>query len=341
MISSSQLIEISNAFLRGMNLEAKNIEIIDAGLINRTWKVMDTAGGNHILQQVNTAVFPNPKIILTNMIVVAKVLEQSAYPGALLRPYPLQGRANKKDVDDSWRMIPFVEDAISYQKVSNPVLARNAAELLAAFHHALSKIETSRLQNPLPEFLNFNKRLDDYGSAKKEGQSERLSTANKTIASIDANLSIIEAFIELYNSQDVQVIHGDPKISNFLFNREGAVLALIDWDTIMPGSVLYDLGDMARSMCNKSTEDDNKATNVFDRQVYDELLIGYNQSSIGKALSSSNFALAAKAITLIQSVRFLTDFLQGDKYYHVSHAAQNLHRANNQLALFLAMKTSL
>ncbi|RZK63162.1 MAG: aminoglycoside phosphotransferase family protein [Hymenobacter sp.] len=132
-----------------------------------------------------------------------------------------------------------------------------------------------------------------------------------------------------------RIIHGDPKISNVLFDQDNRGLCVIDLDTVTFATLLYDFGDMARSYSNKTTEDDALMLSVFDADMYRAVKQGFT-TALARLLApieADNLDYAAQTVIFIQAVRFLTDYLNEDVYYATRYTTQSLDRAQNQLRL--------
>ena len=137
------------------------------------------------------------------------------------------------------------------------------------------------------------------------------------------------------------MIHGDPKVSNFLFDEKTSkVNALIDVDTLMPGSILYDFGDMVRSFANLLREEDVSKTKRFSSVIYEAMLKGYLNKGHERLTQREveGLPLSVLAVSLIQGIRFLTDYINNDEYYQVDYKHQNLHRCVNQLCFYREAK---
>jgi len=137
-----------------------------------------------------------------------------------------------------------------------------------------------------------------------------------------------------------RIIHGDPKISNVLFDEANRGLCVIDLDTVMSSTLLYDFGDMARSYTNNTMEDDAQVASVFDPAMYQAVKQGfsYHLGGLLAPIEAENLDYAAQLVIFIQAVRFLTDYLNGDVYYATHYATQNLDRTQNQLRLLTELR---
>jgi Ser/Thr protein kinase RdoA (MazF antagonist) len=138
----------------------------------------------------------------------------------------------------------------------------------------------------------------------------------------------------------VRVVHYDTKINNFLFeNNNNKVIALIDFDTLMPGCILSDIGDMIRTYSNPAGEESSELSKVIcNRNIVTSILNGFKTSCELEIKEKQNMFFGGLAITLMQSIRFLTDYLNNDIYYNINYENQNLVRASNQFKLYQSLK---
>jgi Ser/Thr protein kinase RdoA (MazF antagonist) len=136
------------------------------------------------------------------------------------------------------------------------------------------------------------------------------------------------------------IIHGDPKAANVLFDRDcGRAVCLIDLDTVRPGLLLYDIGDCLRSCCNPAGEEGDPEAVGFDADLAREILAGYSTGA-GPLFTHRDKALVFAAVCLLSfelGLRFLTDYLDGNRYFKIEHADDNLQRALRQFNLLLAL----
>lgn len=313
------------------------IESVESGLINHTFKV-SIGSGEYILQRINTQVFPNPLGIQENINVLAGHLKKENYPRTVLSIVPTSSNELLwKDVDDSvWRMFEYVSQSSHYHIVPSTNHAFEAAKALGEFHMYLSSFDAEELTSPIDGFLDFMNRKRQFDTALDESDEHLKKKADKEIDFLEVNTSILEEYQQLDELLPKRVIHGDPKISNFLFTEgSNQVVCLIDWDTIMQGSVLYDFGDMVRSFTNRKGESELSTDAVFDIELFKAIKEGYlvHQKEKLSPLELDNLLLGAKTVIYVQAMRFLTDYLEGNTYFKTSYVDQNLDRTRNQIQL--------
>lgn len=322
------------------SVESLSITPIENGLINHTFLV-ETESGKFILQQINTLIFKNPTAIQNNHLKINYVLEQSEYSRKTVKIIPtLSNDLLFEQNKEAWRMLEYLENSVTFLKPSSTEIAFEATKCLSEFYKIINQ-EQIILEETLPDFINFEKRVNDFKTALIQ-ETERKKTAEKEINFILEYLSLPEKWIELQNQESLpnRVIHADPKISNILFDNENKAIAVIDLDTMMNGTILYDFGDMIRSYTNNSDEDEGSVSDNFDAENYVAVKDGflfYLKETL-TPIELENLDYAAQLITYIQAVRFLTDYLNHDVYYSVKNDLQNLDRTKNQINLLKGLQ---
>lgn len=321
---------IISAFIGEKN---HSVSAIDNGLINHTYFV-ETDSGKYILQKINTDIFKNPKCIIDNHLAVNSVLKNSDYSRKIVDLIPAQN--GEFLVNQKWRMLEFIENSVTYLKVPNPETAFESAKCFSEFYSVLNS-KSVHLEETLPSFIDFGKRISDYQTALENASEERKINAEKEIDFINSHLDLPEKWIELQNENALpkRIIHADPKISNILFSKNGNAIAVIDLDTVMTSTLLYDFGDMIRSYCNLTDEDDASPKNNFSGEIYDSVKKGFlfHLENLLSETEKEHLDYAPKVVIYIQAVRFLTDYLNGDIYYSVKYENHNLDRTRNQINL--------
>lgn len=328
--------EVVKSFLGNLDFQ---IEENFNGHINSTFFVKSKEG-RFVLQKINTDIFPKPDVIIENMIAVAEHLEEKKYDKPVIKPIKNQkGEYLTVYNGEHWRMIPFFENSQNFLKALNAKQVKAAAECLSEFHSHICDLDVSKFEEPIDNFINFKNRLLAFEEALKNADDDRVESAKEEIEFLQENKNILNHWISLVESGAFpkRMIHADPKISNYLFKKENAYepLAIIDWDTLMPGTILYDFGDMVRSFTNNKEEDDPEEGNVFSIEYFDALKEGFISKLADKLtpIEIENLDNAGKCVIYVQAMRFLTDHLNGDVYFKVHRKYQNLDRAKNQIHL--------
>ncbi len=324
--------------------EIRDLTPIGSGNVNETWKVRFSSGRCTILQKLSPAVFPDPDLVMTNLKRVTDHLQQELkkkndtfikVPQLLYSP---GGEANFLDHQGNyWRMLSYIHDSRTLTVLDSPTQAREIGWLLGCFHQMLSTLNPAMLHNPLPGFHVTAEYLNAYDAISQQ-QSQPVDSREQwctgQIEHFRDRTDVLECQREELRTG---IIHGDPKVANFLFSRESnTVISLIDLDTVMPGLLLHDLGDCLRSCCNPAGEEIADPRKIsFDEERFTAVLSGYC-SQVPGLLAPKDQELLIDAAWLISfelGLRFFTDHLAGNQYFKVRRPNQNLHRALVQFHL--------
>lgn len=310
------------------------IEPLGNGLINDTFLVR-TSGQSFVLQRLNQQVFPAPEQVMENLQQLSQHLSQQAsklqFPAVLLTNN--QQAFYRDSQQQIWRGLELISPAESREQLSNNDEAAQVGFALAHFHRLCSNLPTERLLDTLPGFHITPQYFQQYQAiinqplSVKNDQDFRF--CRDFIASQVDKLSILEDAKQRGELVE-RVIHGDPKLNNFLFRPDSqTIISLIDLDTVKPGLVHYDIGDCLRSCCHLTD------TNQFDVARCEIILTSYLQEA-GGFFSTADYDYLYAAIWLIPfelGLRFFSDYLQGNRYFKIQHPQHNLQRAKAQFAL--------
>ena len=320
----------------GLKESIVTIKRVESGLINSTF-VLNSKTNSYILQSINTNVFPNYEKGLENILTVGIWLKRKNYPYSF--PLPIKGQYLKVR-NEVWRLMPYVKNSISYNRVSTLNQVKSAANCLGEFYHYLSDFNAENLSITLPHFHHGNSITKKFKEALLNGDNERLLSTKAIISEIEKELPILKKWDKICNTLPKRIVHYDAKINNFLFDKKtDKVLALIDLDTLMPGCVLSDIGDMIRTYSNPVGEESKEIEKVVCNMVIINTIIKEFAKKVSlEKKEKENLFFGGMAITFMQCVRFLTDYLNGDSYYKTSYKDQNLVRVKNQWALYKSLK---
>jgi thiamine kinase-like enzyme len=315
--------------------------VIDKGLINQTFvvSVAKVEVKQFILQAISSIVFPFYEKGLQNIILVKKELQQSDFSYSF--PTPINDKYICID-EVVWRMFPFVEEGVCYEKVKDKSQAFEAAKCLGELYSSLADFDAEQLHITLPNFHNAAFRFKELQKVITLADEIRLNKAEDIIDAINKEKNVLSKFDKLNAELPKRVVHFDAKISNFLFDKKtGKAKAIIDLDTLMPGTVLSDIGDMIRTYSNAMGEESQAIALVkADAEIIEHIIAGF-LSACGNILNDEekdNLVFSGKALTLIQCIRFLTDYLNNDSYYKTAYPEQNWVRSQNQWALYCSLK---
>lgn len=338
---------ISNGLLDAWGIGAQaHFTPLGNGLIHRTLLVED-AGQRRVLQCLNTHVFRDPALLMRNCQRVTAHLghERAAgrYDYAVLELVPTRAGEPAAVLADGswWRMFAYVPDTFTHDAATTPQVACEAARAFGAFATALANLPPGSVGDVIPHFHDPVTRFAAFRAAL---QADRVGRANRIGAEIDAALSFESALAHWQTLLDAglprRIAHNDCKLNNVLFDRSDAAVCIVDLDTVMAGSLLFDFGDLCRSTLSATPEDATDLARIAPRPEFFAALARGYAAGCGDLLAPierANLAFAARLVTGVVGLRFLTDYLNGDRYFRIAHATHNLERARNQLALYATL----
>lgn len=340
--------ELNDIVVQFIGTENYSLSPITDGLINTTYLLEDLdQHKKFILQKINHHVFRQPEVIVNNHLMINELLRSNDYQFQIIEPVPsLNNTLLVKDANDEpWRMLSFVENSITF--LTAPSL-QTAFEAAKTFSYFLSIVNTEKLpaiEDTLPNFLNFEKRIVDYKKALENAAPHLKENAKAEIEITNQLISLPDQWIEMEKTNQIpkRIIHADVKISNILFDQNHKPLAVIDLDTMMISTILYDFGTMIQSYTNKTLEDDGSAKDNFNPEMYKAVKEGFLFYLKEKLTpkESAHLDYAAQVAIYIQEVRFLTDYLNGSTYYSIKYPEHNLDRTKNQLELLKGLRAYL
>ncbi|MBL7111871.1 MAG: aminoglycoside phosphotransferase family protein [Bacteroidales bacterium] len=300
----------------------------------------DKSCQDYILQLLNVNVFREPEKVMHNIRLVTEYLkQQSGITDKYLSVIStLDGSSSYTDLDGNvWRCLPYFPYSITFDKVTDPGIAFEGARMFGHFMRSLEDFDPERLYDTIPGFHDMQLRLDQFSQAVKADPAGRALKVRDEIQKVRDCMDIANEFIQAREQLPVRVMHHDTKINNVLFNEKSLKgLCVIDLDTMMPGTVMSDYGDMVRTFTNAADEDEPDLNNVFCRtDILQELNRGFLTEAGGMLTPEEKdcLLLGGKGLIYMQAVRFLTDYINGDIYYKTSYGNHNLVRARNQFKL--------
>lgn len=309
------------------------------GHINDTYLV-ENQGVKFVLQRVNQHVFKDPDGIELNIRMIDQHLEKRDYPFKTLQLLPNGHKFQHIDeAGDFWRAFQYFENTFSPEGPVSPEIAFEAALAVGIFLEKISDFPPDSLFHGINNFHYTPLRWLKFEEILEENPAGRAALAKPEIESLFAQKHLFEHIFELINSGKlpIRATHNDPKAGNVLLDiSTKKAVAVIDWDTIMPGTIPSDFGDMIRSFAPNLAEDDPDFEKMsLNFPVLEAMCHGFLKGA-GPFLTEierENLFAGGQWIVFEQALRFLTDFLAGDVYYKTSYATHNLVRAQNQLAL--------
>jgi len=319
------------------------------GHINDTYLVTcngTSAPVRYILQHINRHVFHSPAVVMQNIERVtahlaAQLADEPDRARRALTLVPTRDGGNwYVDADgETWRAYPFIENARSYETATSVEQAFQAAEAFGRFQQQLANLPSPRLHETIPDFHHTPKRFAALQRAIAADVKGRAKLAQPEIDFALAHESMAGVLIEASLHEDLpeRITHNDTKFNNLLLDdATGESLCVVDLDTVMPGLVLYDFGDMVRTTTSPAAEDEQDLSKVtMQFPLFEALVRGY-LSAAGGFLSETEkkfLAFSGKLITFEVGIRFLADYLAGDTYFKIHREGHNLDRCRTQFKL--------
>ena len=321
------------------------------GHINTTYRVtLPGQPESWLLQRLNPVVFPDGLAVLRNMAAVTAHLARAAAARGedpartVLSLLPTAGGGPGHQAGDGawWRLLRFIPGARAVEHATAPDQAFEAGRAFGRFHALMAGYAGAPLTETLPGFHDTAGRYDALTRAvAAAGDDRRAVTAQEVEFAVSRRHLATQLTAPLAGGVlPGRIAHNDAKIANVLLELDsGRALAVVDLDTVMPGTPLFDVGDLIRSLTGTTPEDHPDPTDVELRPAFFAALAeGFLGAGALGTAERARFVTAGLVITYEQGLRFLTDFLEGDRYYRTTRPGQNLDRARVQFALVRALE---
>lgn len=335
MISEANILQAAGAF--GFTQNA-SVSRLGEGLINKTFLVEEDEQ-SIVLQQFNKIVFPYPEDIQHNYLLLGKHLQEKKF----LIPSMIRSVENDyvftDEYGEKWRALEYIENTYSPNAINYAEDAYTAARSFSNFTAALIDLDPSSLRIIITDFHDLSFRFQQFDNARINANQNRLKKSLQLLNKIQKHKAIVEVYKKFQNEKEypTRVMHHDCKISNILFDcTTNQVVCPVDLDTVMPGKFFSDVGDMIRTMCCRVDENSIDWNLISVREEFYEAITNGYFEGIGKYLTSAekeHFHYSGLIMVYMQAVRFITDFLNNDKYYKVNYDEHNFNRAVNQMLL--------
>ena len=319
-----------NAALASMGVtDQTDVSRYGSGHINDTFKVETKRGVRFILQRVNTDIFPED-ILKSNILRVTGFLKSRGVKSLEVVGY-----------ESPWRLFAFLEGYRSVDLVTNPKEAELAAGAFAKFQNDLADLPAPRLGEIIPKFHDTVDRLRLLDEAAAGDVKGRKASVAAELAFVDRRRAEAAKIVTMMAKGEIpeRITHNDTKINNVMLGVDGSNV-VIDLDTTMPGSALYDFGDMVRTSSAAAAEDEKDLSKVYSKKEYFEALVkGYlAQAKFLTDAEKANLAFSGRLITLTSGIRFLTDYRAGDTYFRTAYDDHNLVRCRTQFKMVESME---
>lgn len=324
------------------------IKELTAGNINMTYRLdmgEDKSAPRYVLQRINTEAFQNPAALMEN---IGRVTEH------IRRGYEAEGiDATRRvlsfvktdngtllytDESGAWRAYRYVDNVTAYDAIESPAIFREAGRGFGDFQARLSDFPAELLYETIPGFHNTPRRYEAFRAAVNTDAAGRTAGVAEDIAFFHERVSLMGSVVtRLGRDLPLRVTHNDTKLNNVLIDNEtGRALCVIDLDTVMPGSPLYDYGDAVRYGACTAAEDEPDLTKIdLNMELFRAFTDGFVGATAGGLTPTEIRALPTgiAVITCELAMRFLTDYLNGDIYFKTNYPTHNLVRARAQMQL--------
>ena len=333
-----------NEILRNFNIKLK-VSSYGNGHINETF--LCDSDPRYILQRINKEVFTNPPAVMENIYAVTEHLVKKieATGGNPIREtmkivQTIDGKNYYKSNDgEYYRMYLYVEDSITKETAETPDDLYKAAKAFGKFQNMLADFPADSLHETIVDFHNTKSRFEAFKKFVEDDKVGRAKNVQKEITYALSFENQVSTVVDMLASGEIplRVTHNDTKLNNVLFdsNSDDAI-CVIDLDTVMPGSLLYDFGDALRYGASSGDEDERDLDKIyFDLEKFRAFTKGYLEE-LAPTITQKEIELlpfSVKLLTYECGIRFLGDYLNGDVYFRTHRENHNLDRARTQLKL--------
>ena len=327
----------------GLDSTIFEINKFGSGHINDTYLLFSPrTNEKYILQKINTSVFSNPRIIAENIYSTSEFLNQN-HPEYLFihERKTISGENIFEENKNYWRISPFIKNSYSIDTVSKEEMAFEAAKAFGLFVKNLNGMPLDGLKPSIPNFHNLSWRYEQFEEALINGNPDRIKEESEEIKFYIDQKFLIKIYEKIISDPNypTRMIHHDTKINNVLFDQEtNKSICVCDLDTLMPGKIISDFGDMVRTYTSVESEESIDFENVKIRiPFFNALTEGYlsQLKNLLSAAEKENLFFSGPFMIYMQGLRFLTDYLNNDTYYPIKYSNHNLNRAKNQRFLLI------
>ena len=319
-----------------------------SGHINSTFHIKMKGDGSkdYLLQRINNYVFKDVPGLINNIKLVTDHLwkKLSTTAGAdpereVLSLIPtIDNQYYYKDKDNNyWRMYHYLQNTKSYDVVKTPQQAYEGGKAFGKFQTLLSDLDSKLLIETIPNFHNVQYRLSNLQNAIQENPVNRLELCSEIIAYLKEREDAMRTILRLgkEGKLPLRITHNDTKFNNVLLDENDKANCVIDLDTVMPGYVAYDFGDAIRSIVNTAAEDEKDLSKItINLKLFEAYTTGYLQEANNFLTEMETLVDGVLLLPYMQTVRFLTDYIDGDNYYKIDFPEHNMQRTLAQLELF-------
>lgn len=350
-MNNSEVLKIASEFTLG-SAPTGFSECTD-GHINGTFFVDTADGKKYVIQRINTGIFKDPDGLMRNVIGITEHIRRKLAAeggdverGTLHFIKTVSGDNYYEDRENgsAWRAYVYVDGVESFQSAGSTDVFSQVGRAFGHFQMQLADYDASGLCETIPNFHNTPSRYVDFEAALVRNASGRADRAADAVEFVKAHKDVCSYIADRIAAGvlPLRVTHNDTKLNNILIDKAtGKPICIIDLDTVMPGSVLFDFGDAIRFGASSAAEDEKDLSAVFMREDMFEAFAGGFIGGLEGSLTDTEILelpMGALVITLETGIRFLTDYLDGDTYFRKHYPEHNLDRARNQFKLVADME---
>lgn len=346
---------IKDQIIKQFNIQGDliGIEQITTGNIHKTFVAKYSENGEEIkylIQQVNDYVFKNPYDVMNNIEGVTSYLQKELEKNQdrdhkvlkVIKTVDNKNMViykNESGVEEFYRAYNFIDNAICYSNAKEPEVVRVVGKAFGNFQKLLNNYPIETLAETIVDFHHTKNRFTKFEQEVEEDCKDRVKLVEKEIKFILDRKDFCRVIVDKLENKEIpyRVTHNDTKVNNVMINKEtGDFLAVVDLDTVMPGSGLYDYGDGVRSAATSAFEAETDLSKIY---IKNDLFEAYTDGYLSELAPYMNeeevklMGASIKLITLELGMRFLGDYINGDKYFKCNYENHNLDRARNQLKL--------
>lgn len=312
-----------------------SVEPFGNGHINQTYLVK-TDKNAYVLQGINVQIFKTAPDIIDNILLL---WETQPNNDIILKMLPtIDGGYSIDQAGALWRVVPFATDYESFELVDQAWKAEKAAQAFATFGKVFANVDVSKLKDTIPNFHNGMMRFEHLEEAHRGAKPERLQKAANWYKFALEHKVIFESVQQGLQDGSIpyRVTHNDTKINNVLIGKSDRNKAkVIDLDTVMQGTLLFDFGDLVRTSVSPTPENEPDDTKIqFNIEFFEAICKGFSvMKDVMSPKEKQMIVDGARYMIFIIGVRFLTDYFNNDVYFKISYPEENFVRARNQFVL--------
>lgn len=346
---------IKNEIVENFKIPGNLVKIkhVTTGNINKTYIAIYEDNGKenkYLIQQVNNYVFKNPHDVMNNIENITNYLQKELdkigdKEHQVLKVIKTIDNKNmlvyknSEGKEEFFRAFNFIDDATCFSASENREIVFNAGKAFGNFQKLLKNYPIENLKETIVDFHHTKNRFANFVKDVEKDSVGRVELVKDEIDFVLQRKEVCNLIVDKLDKKEIpyRVTHNDTKVNNVMMNKKtGDFLAVIDLDTVMPGSVLYDYGDGIRSAASSALEEETDLDKVFMQNEFFESYTEGFLSELAPYISEEEVELMGQSIRIMTfecGMRFLNDYIDGDKYFKCNYETHNLDRARNQIKL--------